>query len=254
MTDRNAEKKRIEIYVLTAARKAGVPIPAGKFREDGERPDFRFRTASGMLGVEVGEVLRPASSNYGILPVEEESFHRKIIKEAQREYYTTENAKRIHVNVYFTKAFGQKRSDRRMIEALRDCVAANSHRANPFFQLWKPHAPDGFDTITMIGESDSDWWSGEVGGVSLDDIHPQLAASIKAKDHLVPDYRANLPSGAKLWLLLHTGVTVARSMPIPHRIKEWKFPFRFDRVFWLALLERQFVEIHRAETAVGAAS
>jgi hypothetical protein len=81
------------------------------------------------------------------------------------------------------------------------------------------------------------------------DIRPQLAARISSKDKLVPTYRANLPVGARVWLLHYTGVTVARSMMIPHGIEEWKFSFRFDRVFWFTALEGQFAEIQRAEAA-----
>ncbi|MGD0522741.1 MAG: hypothetical protein ABSA48_15900, partial [Terracidiphilus sp.] len=68
---------------------------------------------------------------------------------------------------------------------------------------------------------------------------------ISEKDKLVRTYRKNLPDGAQMWLLLHTGVTVARSMPIPHDIETWDIPFTFDRVFWFTSLERQFAEIRR---------
>jgi hypothetical protein len=61
-------KKRVEEYMLSAARDAGVPIPAGE--KPGEEPDFRFPA----LGIETSEVLRPASSNFGIVPVEKNHF------------------------------------------------------------------------------------------------------------------------------------------------------------------------------------
>ena len=70
----NAEKKRIEAYMLAAARRAGVPIPSGETPD--EEPDFRFNDEIPALGIELSEVLRPASSNHGILPVEQESFQR----------------------------------------------------------------------------------------------------------------------------------------------------------------------------------
>lgn len=50
-------KKIIETRALAAARRAGVPIPAGEIA--GEQPDFRFSTDAGTLGVEVTELLRP---------------------------------------------------------------------------------------------------------------------------------------------------------------------------------------------------
>jgi hypothetical protein len=241
----NAEKKRIEAYMLAAARTAGVPIPNGETPD--EEPDFRFNDQTPALGIELSEVLRPASSNYGIVPAEQESFHNDIITKAQHDYYSAPNAKPAHVSVYFTNTRGEKRSKGEVARTLADFIRANVHRANHFVSLYRPETPDGFDSVVISAES-RDWWCGEGGSYSLDDIRPQLAARISDKDKLVPTYRANLPAGANVWLLLHTGVTVARSMMIPHGIQTWKFPFRFDRVFWFTALERQYEEIQRAET------
>jgi hypothetical protein len=241
----NAEKKRIEAYMLAAARKAGVPIPTSETPD--EEPDFRFNDEIPPLGIELSEVLRPASSNYGILPVEQESFHQEIIKKAQRDYYDARDAKPAHVSVYFTNTRGEKGNKGAMALALTEFVKANIHQANPFVSLYRPETPDGFDSIVISAES-RDWWCEEGGGYTLDDIRPQLAARISSKNKLVPTYRANLPAGAIIWLLLWTGVTVARSMMIPHGIETWEFPFRFDRVFWFIALEGQFAEIQRAET------
>lgn len=242
----NAEKKRIEVYMLAAARRAGVPIPSGETPD--EEPDFRFNDEIPALGIELSEVLRPASSNHGILPVEQESFHKEIITKAQHKYYDVPDAKPVHVSVYFTNTRGEKRNKGELAVALTEFVRANVHRASPFVSLYRPETPDGFDSIVISPES-RDWWCGEGGGYSLDDIRPQLAARISSKDNLVPTYRANLPAGAHVWLLLYSGVTVARSMMIPRGIEEWKFSFRFDRVFWYTDLERQFAEIQGAEAA-----
>ena len=56
---RNVDKKETERRVLIAARKAGLPIPDGEVA--GEEPDFRFQTSASALGIEVSEVMRPAS-------------------------------------------------------------------------------------------------------------------------------------------------------------------------------------------------
>jgi hypothetical protein len=241
------EKKRIEQYMLSAARDAGVPIPTGE--EPGEEPDFRFTQQNPPLGIETSEVLRPASSNFGIVPVEEESFHSAVIASSQAAYYAEPNARLVHVNVYFSNTRGAKSDKRKMADALTQFVKANHHRANPAvtFMRDETQTPEGFDTITIIAESDrGDWWSGEGGGYQLSDVRPQVEARIRAKDKLVPTYSSNLLPGAQLWLLLYTGVTVARSMMIPHGAEEWMIPFQFDRVFWFVDLERQFIEIPRA--------
>jgi hypothetical protein len=93
----NEEKKIIETRALTAARNAGVPIPTGEI--PGEEPDFSFN--AGTLGVEVSELLRPASSNGGIMPVAEESYHQEILQIAQTEYYADPNAKPAKIILYF---------------------------------------------------------------------------------------------------------------------------------------------------------
>jgi hypothetical protein len=243
----NAEKKRVETYVLAAARKAGVPIPNGEVAD--EEPDFRFNDEVPGLGIELSEVLRPASSNHGILPVEQESFHKAIITKAQHDYEAY-GAKPVHVSVYFTNTRGEKRDKKGLAVALAEFVKANVEEASPFVSLYRPKTPDGFDSVVISADSSRDWWCGEGGGYSLDDTRPQLAARIINKDRLIPTYRANLPADARVWLLLYTGVTVARSMMIPAGIEAWTFPFRFERVFWFAVLEGQFAEIRRAKTAI----
>ena len=244
MTTRADEKKRIESWYLAAARDAGVPIPPGEIR--GEEPDFRFQMTNGALGIELTEVLRPASSNHGISPVEEESFHREIIKTAQQNYYAVPDAPPVRVSSYFTNARGNKRVKHELARALSEFVQRNVHRANPIASFAYSDAPYGFDSVVIVAEhAPGDWWSGEVGGIALGDIRTQVEMRIAAKDSLVSTYRSNLPRDAELWLLAYSGVTVSRSMPIPHGTEAWLVPFRFDRVFWFTSLDRQFVEIQR---------
>jgi len=123
-------------------------------------------------------------------------------------------------------------------------------RANPAVVFKHDDAPDGFDSVLIVTESKPrDWWGGECGGITLDAIRPQVEARIRAKDQLVATYRSNLPHGGEVWLLLYSGVTIARSMSIPHGIEEWRIPFTFDRVFWFTALDKQFAEIRRGDSA-----
>lgn len=235
-------KKIVEAYMLSAARKAGVPIPVGEVAD--EEPDFRFATDAGPLGIEMSEVLRPATSNNGIVPVEQEAFHEEIMEAAQLAYYRNSQARPVKVQVYFADARGKKRDKRAMARALAELVAGNANRANPFVSFERKELPDGFSSVTINSLLAEDWWSGEVGGYNvLTDTRSQLTERISSKDKLVPTYRANLGDNARLWLLLYSGVTVARSMAIPPCAQEWKFPFSFDRVFWFVSLENQFIEI-----------
>ena len=117
--NRNQEKKQTEQRVLAAAREAGAPIPTGE--SAGEEPDFRFLTPDGALGIEVSEVLRPASTNVGISPVEAESFHQTIMLKAQEKYQVA-NAAPTRVSVYFSPARGKRQDKQQLIDALVDAV------------------------------------------------------------------------------------------------------------------------------------
>ncbi len=74
-------KKEMEQCALDATRKAGAPIPTGEL--EGEEPDFRFQTPP--LGIDVSELVRPACTNYGILPLEQERFRQKILDSVRQE-------------------------------------------------------------------------------------------------------------------------------------------------------------------------
>ena len=85
MRSKQTDRKIVEAYMLSAARKAGIPIPFGEIV--GEKPNFRFSSNDGPLGIELSEVLRPADSNNGILPVHQEAIHEEIMEATQLAYY-----------------------------------------------------------------------------------------------------------------------------------------------------------------------
>jgi hypothetical protein len=85
-TNRNDEEKRIESLVLGAARQAGAPIPVGERRGMELAPDFWIDTDDGGLGVELTEFLCPCDSDSAMPPVEEEKFHREVVRIAQQQY------------------------------------------------------------------------------------------------------------------------------------------------------------------------
>jgi hypothetical protein len=243
--NKNQEKKKAERLVLSAARKAGAPIPSGELA--GEEPDFSFPAPDGSLGIEVTEVLRPRSSNHGISPVEAEAFHQSIMLKAQEKVCAASSAP-TRVSVYFSQTRGKRQDKRELIDSLCNAVTRNRERANPAVVLKGDELPEGFDHILITAES-GEWWSGEGGGITLSEIRTEIGDKISAKNRLIPQYRANLPKGARIWLLLYSRVTVSRSIPVPYGIEEWSFPFEFDRVFWFASLENRVVEIRRAESA-----
>jgi hypothetical protein len=238
----NEAKKVIEARVLAAARKVGIPMPAGEIPS--EQPDFRFETEAGALGVEVSELLRPPSSDGGIMPVAAAAYHRQVVQMAQGRYYRGADVKPARVNVYFADRGGARRDKRELARVLAESVRANVHKANPVANLGRRELPEGLASMS-IASGLGKWSCGESGVVTVSDIRDALARSIGEKDRLVPAYRENLGPGARVWLLLYTTVDVARGMPVPCRIQEWRFRFGFDRVFWLDCLENRFVEIRR---------
>ena len=239
---RNADKKEAELRVLTAARTAGFPAPEGEVA--GEEPDFRFLRSNRALGVELSEILRPASSNHGILPAEAEAFHQSIMRKAQETFEKTCGAP-TDVKVYFSNSRGRRQDKQQLIKLLVEAVQQQRRRADPAVVLKGKELPEGFDHILITARA-GEWWCGEGGGVNLSEIYSELAAKIAAKNPLVPTYRENLPTDAELWLLLFSRVTVARSVPIPAGIGDCHFPFDFDRIFWFACLENKVVELQRA--------
>jgi hypothetical protein len=232
------DKKEAERRILIAARKAGAPIPDGEV--PGEEPDFRFHNGGAPLGIELSEIMRPASSNHGILPAEAEAFHGRIMRTAQEAFQKMSNLPSF-VSVYFSNPRGQKQKGEQLTKLLVEAVQRHRHHANPAVVLKREELPEGFDHI-LITDDSREWWCGEAGGVNLSEIYSECATKIASKNPLVPRYRANLPAGAQLWLLLFSRVTVARSVPIPAGIEQWEFPFDFDRVFWFASLENRVVE------------
>lgn len=236
-----SEKKRVETEILDAARKAGIPIPLGEVA--GEEPDFRFTNEPIPLGIELSEVIRPASSNDGIVPVAQESFHIAVIQMAQ-QLYQASGAKPAKVYVGFRNPRGKRQDKQEVAKTLAEFVKFKVDQAKPFAAFYEFDTPQDFIVVTILDEP-GEWSHGECSGVSLSDIQPQVADRISAKNKLVGSYRKNLPRGAQVWLLLYSTVSVSRSMPIPYGIEDWRFAFDFDRVFWFTVLDG-FVELAQA--------
>jgi hypothetical protein len=240
-------QKEVELRVIAAARKAGAAIPTGEIV--GEEPDFRFETESGELGIELSELLPPASTDGGITPIEQAAFYGDVIRIAQERF-----CKEIGVPVQVGVTFGDgdagrtRRNKHKMARALIRCVQISLPRATDFVALYGSEVPEGFGSVTITSGA-GDWHCSQGSGITLDHIPVQIASRIRAKNALVPKYRANLRKGAAIWLLLYSRPNVSRSVPIPYGIEQWKFLFEFDRVLWFAILENQIVEIQRAESA-----
>lgn len=194
-------QKEVELRVLAAARKAGAPIPTGEIV--GEEPDFSFRTESGDLGIELTELLPPASTDGGITPVEQGAFYGDVIRIAQ-DQFRKEIGVPFRVGVTFgdSNAGHTRRNKQKLARTLVQCVKSNLPRATDFVALYGSEVPEGFGSITITSGDERDWHCSQCCVITLDDIPKQIASRISAKNALVPKYRANLPKGAAVWLLL----------------------------------------------------
>jgi hypothetical protein len=237
----NTSKKDTEKGALEAARRAGAPIPDGEI-QDFEEPDFKIETASGLVGIEVTELLPPAGSDSFSSPLAEKSFHEKVVHLAEQEYNRTPGAIPVKVTVYFWNREGGKYDKRDMAGALAEFVRLHRGEATPVATLTRrANLPEGFGVIS-ISSTSGPWFGGESVGLTLTQIRQQIAERISAKNKRLPTYRANLP-GASIWLLIYSCTEVSRGVPIPYCFAEWTFPFEFDRVFFFSSLDNKVEEI-----------
>jgi hypothetical protein len=237
------EKKRIELRAFAAACEAGLPILAEDVTPD-EEPDLRVTTATGIVGIELREVLplpRNASFNS---PLAEASLQEESVRLAEETYYRDVAAIPVQVQVYPGTVERTKNRKRQMADELANFVKAHCHEANPVKLFERiDEIPEGFGVVNICA-TPGPWRSGKSTVVTFEGIYSQLADSIESKEKLLPRYRANLPS-VPIWLLLHSCWDVARSVPMPHGIREWSYPFGFDRAFFFSSSSVCVEEIHR---------
>src|SRR5690349_20822361 len=140
-------KKEIEQLVLDAARNAGAPIPDGG--EEGEEPDFRFQTVKGSLGIDVSELVRPACTNHGIVPLEQENFHAKILEAARKECEKG-GLPSLRVHVHFANPRGERQNWRAMVQSLVAVVVANYEKAQPAWSRSGRELPEEFQHMLIV--------------------------------------------------------------------------------------------------------
>jgi hypothetical protein len=109
---------------------------------------------------------------------------------------------------------------------------------------FKRALPAGFDFIGISPPlSGVSWHSGEHGRMSLLD-REHLATVIAKKNQLFAKYAANA-SGCPIWLLIFSGPSVSRGVPIPAAISEWRFSFDFGKVLLFSGMDNQVFELGR---------
>lgn len=243
-------KKEIERRALNVARSVSTLIPDGK-TEDFEKPDFKVHTSTGLVGIEVTELMPAARSDGFSSPLDEKSFHQKVMQLAETEY------RRMHREVPISVSAGFCRIDddvtnersavaRSMARSLADFVVSHMHLARPVETFsWRRELPKGFAVVTIWTPRDRAWYSHESMSLTLDGIHQRLAERIREKNALVETYRTNVP-GAPIHLLLYSCTEVPKGIPITHGMDDWGFQFDFERVFFLSTLDSAVVEIRRA--------
>jgi hypothetical protein len=236
-------KKEIEKRALEAARRASVVIPDGELQER-EAPDFILAAAGCNIGIEVRELLPAANSKAFDSPLAERSFRQRVVQLAEREYYKMPGAPPVHVQAFFWNREGIEYDKREMARALVDFVRSKRVDAGKTKLFsWRPHLPAGFGIISITA-IDRRWSAPDHSSPTIDQIPQLLATAISDKNTRLPAYRTNLP-GVPIWLLIYSCAEVSRSVPLPHGINEWAFPFDFDRVLFFAVFENRVIEIRK---------
>src|SRR6267143_7193839 len=110
-------RKEIERRALEAARLASAIIPDGEV-SNFEEPDFKLQTATGIVGIEVTELLPPAGNGSFSSPLAEKSVHEKVVKIPEQEYNRTPGAIPVRVEAYFRNVDGRKFDKRVMARTL----------------------------------------------------------------------------------------------------------------------------------------
>ncbi len=238
------EKRKRELRAFAAACEAGLPItPLDVASAD--KPDLRVSTATGMIGIEVSEVLPlPRNPSFNSSLAEARN-HEASVRLAEQTYYKDKNATPVKVTTYPWDVERTRNKKREMGDELGNFVKAHCHEATPVKLFGRIDGiPEGFGVVNIVAGHGS-WEAWQSVGVTFDGIYTQLANRIASKNALLPTYRANLPY-APIWLLLYSCWEVARSVPMPSGIREWAYPFCFDRVFFFASSSQCVEEIHRA--------
>ena len=126
------DKKAIERAYLIKAQCVGSLIPPGIF-EEGEAPDFRLKIDSGLIGIELAEVMRGAVDSK-FPPVEVEKFHNEVMGQAKATYFRDSNLVPAAVNLYFNPIIGNSKKDD-LASLIVILVRQNIHRAKPTVNL-----------------------------------------------------------------------------------------------------------------------
>jgi hypothetical protein len=237
------EKKQRELRAFAAACKAGLPITTLDVTA-ADKPDLRVLTAEGLIGIELSEVLPLPRNPTFNSSVAEATNHETSVRLAEQTYYKDKNATLVKVTTFPWDVERTRNRKREMGDELAKFVKAHCDEAAPvklFNRLGG--IPEGFGVVNIVA-GPGRWSAGQSGGVTFDGIYTQLANRIASKDALLPTYRANLPN-APIWLLLYSCWGVERSVPMPSGIREWAYPFGFDRVFFHAASSECVEEIHR---------
>jgi hypothetical protein len=237
------DKMKRELRAFAAACEAGLPIKPLDVVA-GDKPDLRLLTAQGPVGIELSEITPLPRNPTFNSSVAEAANHEASVRLAEKIYYKNKNAMQVKVTTYPWDVVRTRNRKREMGDELASFVTAHCDEARPTKTFGRICGiPDGFGVVSIHADFGS-WFAGQSVGVTVDGIYAQLANRIAAKDALLSTYRANLPD-TPVWLLLFSCWEVARSVSMPHGIREWTYPFGFDRVFFHAASSQCVEEIHR---------
>ena len=246
LNSKEAAKKAKECSALQEAWRLSTLIPSGEIK-DFEKPDFKIETRTGIVGIEVTELMPAPKVDSFSSPLAEVDWLEKLMAQAERQYIRVPGAIPVEVSAFFRKPDAGKYDKPTMVRGLIDFVLKHRHEAKPVANFsWRPDLPEGFSHIQICARAERPWHGHKETSQHLDDIKKWLGERIRIKNKAVTTYRTNIPN-APIYLLVFSCMGVSRGVFMPFKIEEVPYPFDFDRVFFYAALDSPaVVEIRKA--------
>lgn len=189
----------------------------------------------------------------GFPPVQTESFHQQVVRLAEARHAQLGGVP-VTVHVRF---LDEQRCANRDAKRWRELTEQGDKRKKMAESLaqfvndrFVPGAgtmnferltelPIGFSALAVWPRT-GPWFSGEGGRLTaLEREH--LYHSIQKKNKLLGVYRRNAPT-FPIWLLIASGPTVARGVPVPVGFEDWTFDFGFDKVLFFSGMDNKVWE------------
>lgn len=214
-------------------------FPRGRL-EDHEGPDFLLHAKDQVIGIEITQLYQ--SNGPGEFPPRQvESFHDKIIRQAEN-LYSIDGGPAVDVRAYFSPHCGGKRNVEFMAQTIAKWVADRSGELSQVVLCTIPDAPEGITSMSIANAFDTanpSWWAGSGGSVHVLTAET-VQAKVEQKSTKVDSYRRKVE---RVWLLLVVDLfPLSGSFSLPASASQWAFRSQFERILLYSAEDSQVFE------------